>query len=135
MRHPSLRSLVKLVPLTRPARAGLLVLFVPACLVGAPKAPTADDRALAAAVARMCDVDRQAGLSADADPLAIGPKRTAWIAANVDHPDVIELRTLMSVKGAADQASMLRDRAQALGLASCPLADTLARTNEGGLSP
>jgi hypothetical protein len=123
MRHASIVSLVT------------LALGSSACFLAGPKAPTAEDRAFAAALSRMCDVDRQAGLAADSDPLALGPKRTEWIATNVDHPEVIELRTLMSVKGAADQACMLRDRAAAVGLASCPLADTLARTNEGGLSP
>jgi hypothetical protein len=99
------------------------------------KVQAAEQRAFAAAVARMCDVDRQAGITADADPLGAGPKRTAWIAANVDNPDAIELRTLMSVKGASEQATMLRERAKDLGLPSCPLAETLTRTGEGGLSP
>ena len=83
----------------------------------------------------MCDVDRQAGLSPDAEPLAVGAKRTAWITDNVPYPDVIELRTLMSVKGAAEQAGMLRDCARAAGLKGCALAESLARSGEGGLSP
>ena len=94
-----------------------------------------EQRAFAAGVARMCDVDRRAGLTTDADPLTLGQRRTAWIADHVESPDVIELRTLMSVKGAADQACMLRDKAAELGVQRCPLADTLAKTGEGGLSP
>jgi hypothetical protein len=99
------------------------------------KLSPSEQRAFAAGVARMCDVDRQGGLTTDADPLTLGQRRTAWIADHVESPDVIELRTLMSVKGAADQACMLRDKAAELGVLRCPLADTLAKTGEGGLSP
>ena len=100
------------------------------------KAPNPEEqRAFAAALVKMCDVDRQAGLTPEAEPLAVGVKRTAWITENVGNPDVIELRTLMSVKGAVDQASMLRECTRAAGIKECPLAETLARTGEGGLSP
>jgi hypothetical protein len=101
----------------------------------APRVPDAEQRAFTAAVATICEVDRRAGLSADADPLGVGAARTAWITANVDNPDSIELRTLLSVKGPSEQGSMLRDRAQELGLRSCALADTLEKTGVGGLSP
>jgi hypothetical protein len=118
----------------------ITVLLAPILLTACAATPEskvsiADQHAFAAAVARMCDVDRQAGISPDADPLGAGPKRTAWIAANVDNPDAIELRTLMSVKGASEQATMLRDRAKELGLRTCALAEALTRTGEGGLSP
>ena len=115
----------------------LLALALPACkLMPEAKAPDpAEQRAFAAALVKMCDVDRQAGLSPEAEPLAVGGKRTAWITENVGNPDVIELRTLMSVKGAVDQAGMLRACTQAAGLKSCALADSLAQTGEGGLSP
>jgi hypothetical protein len=101
----------------------------PTCLT--PEA----ERAFAAALTRMCDVDRQAGLSTEGDPLALGTQRTAWITEHVPNPEVIELRVLMSVKGAPEQATMLRDRARELGVKACPLAETLAKTGEGGLSP
>jgi hypothetical protein len=94
-----------------------------------------EQKAYAAALVKMCDVDRQAGLSVEAEPLAVGAKRTAWISENVGNPDIIELRTLMSVKGANEQADMLRARIKAAGLVGCPLADSLAKTGEGGLSP
>jgi hypothetical protein len=100
-----------------------------------PKMPPAERHAFAAAITRMCDVDRQAGLSPDSDPLGIGSKRTAWISANVDNPNAIELRTLMSVKGASDQGCMLRDLAKDLGLSGCALAESMERTGEGGLLP
>ena len=41
----------------------------------------------------------------------------------------------MSVKGAPEQACMLRDRARDLGVKDCALAESLAKTGEGGLSP
>jgi hypothetical protein len=121
-------------------KAGLsliALLALSACYTTPPRCLSPqEEHAFAEALGRMCDVDRQAGLSSDAaDPLALGPKRTAWITEHVPNPEVIELRVLMSVKGAPEQATMLRDRAQALGLKSCPLADSLAKTGEGGLSP
>jgi hypothetical protein len=115
----------------------LVATFV--CLVAGcapqPKVPCPEEKAFAAAVSQMCDVDRQAGLSADADPIGVGAKRTAWIAEHVDNPDAIELRVYLGVKGAGDQAVMLRDKARELGVRSCALADSLARTGEGGISP
>lgn len=114
----------------------LPLLALPACYTTpAPRMSPQEERAFAAALNRMCDVDRQAGLSEAGEPLALGPKRTAWITQNVDHPEIIELRVLMSVKGAPEQATMLRDRAASVGVKSCALADSLAKTGEGGLSP
>ena len=128
MHHFHHRALV-LVPL-------LPLLALPACVASPePRMPEPERRAFSAAVATMCDVDHLAGLSADADPLGVGVARTAWITANVDNPDSIELRTLLSVKGAAGQAGMLRDQAKELGLARCALADTLEKTGVGGISP
>ena len=100
-----------------------------------PRAPEPPGQSFAAAVAMMCDVDRQAGLSADADPLGVGARRTAWITDKVDNPDAIELRTLLSVKGAAEQAQMLRARAKGCGVGACALADSLEKNEAGGLSP
>jgi hypothetical protein len=114
------------------------VAVLTACCAASPPEPKmapAERRAFTVAVTRICDVDRQAGLSPDADPLGVGSKRTAWISANVDNPDAIELRTLMSVKGASDQGGMLRETAKDLGLPSCALADSLVKTGEGGLLP
>ena len=100
-----------------------------------PRAAEAPGQSFAVAVAMMCDVDRQAGLSAEADPLGVGAKRTAWITDKVDNPDAIELRTYLSVKGAAEQARMLRARASGCGVGACALADSLEKNETGGLSP
>jgi hypothetical protein len=123
MRHPS----ILLAP--------VLVLTACAASPPEPKMPASERRAFAAAVNRICDVDRHAGLEASADPLGVGSKRTAWISANVDNPDAIELRTMMSVKGASDQGCLLRDTAKDLGLPACALAESLEKTGEGGLLP
>lgn len=101
----------------------------------APKPPADACQPFAAAVGMICDVDRLGAIAADADPLAAGPKRSAWIAQHVDNPDAIELRTLMSVKGAGEQAKMLREHAKEVGVARCALADSLEHTGMGGLSP
>jgi hypothetical protein len=100
------------------------------------KCPSPEEqKAYAAALVKMCDVNRQAGLTPEGDLLGVGAKRTAWISDNVGNPEIIELRTLMSVKGAGDQATMLRERIKEAGIKGCPLADSLAQTGEGGLSP
>lgn len=82
----------------------------------------------------MCDVDKLAGLSGEADPISVGQRRTEWISQHVDNPDAIELRTLMSVKGAGEQASMLRDEAKGCGISSCALAGAI-EADGGGLAP
>jgi len=83
----------------------------------------------------ICDVDRLGNLSVADDPLGAGAKRTAWLSEHVDNPDGIELRTVLSVKGAAEQAKMLRDQARMLGVPRCALAEALEKTEMGGLSP
>jgi hypothetical protein len=115
----------------------VLSLALPACsLTPKPRAPVEEDaKRFAAAVAMICDVDRLAGLAPDADSLGVGLKRTAWITDKVDNPDAIELRVLLSVKGAADQGRMLRARAKDLCITSCALADALEASDSGGLAP
>ena len=110
-------------------------LFTVGCHAAPEPQPPQPGQPFPQALTMMCDVDRLAGLTPDAEPLAVGPRRTAWISEHVDNPDAIELRTLMSVKGAAEQASMLRDRAKEAGVTRCALADTLEKTGLGGLAP
>ncbi len=117
------------------------LILLSACALGAcmstpePRAPAPAGQSFKEAISVMCDVDKLAGVDADADPLGAGVKRTAYVNAHVDNPDGIELRTLLSVKGAADQARMLRERAKEAGEARCALADTLEKSGTGGLSP
>jgi hypothetical protein len=99
-----------------------------------PRAPSAEDKAAAEALQMICDVDRLAGVDADKDLLEAGAKRSAYLDEHDRNPEGIELRTLLSVKGAGDQAKMLRERARDCRL-SCALADTLERTGMGGLTP
>jgi hypothetical protein len=87
------------------------------------------------ALTMTCDVDRLGALGPEADPLALGRARSAWLAAHVESPDAIELLTLVSVKGASEQASMLRARAREAGLPRCALADALDADETGALSP
>ncbi|KYF69800.1 hypothetical protein BE15_01790 [Sorangium cellulosum] len=114
----------------------LLLPFFPAC-GPAPEAktPASGGQTFPEAVAMMCDVDRLAGLDAEADPISVGQGRSAWLAEHVESPDGIELRTMLSVKGAAEQGGMLRDEARKVGLSRCALADALERDGTGGLSP
>ncbi len=87
------------------------------------------------AIQSICDVDRLASITADDDPLSAGAKRSAWIQQHVENPDGIYLRTMLSVKGAGDQATALREEAKGVGLARCALADEIEKSGAGGLSP
>jgi hypothetical protein len=119
-----------------PLLALTLPLALAACAAPCPPKPApSGGQSFEAALGVICDVDRLAGLRSDADPLGVGNKRSSWLAAHADNPDAIELRTLMSVKGPADQAQMLRDQAKAHGVARCALADELEKSGVGGLSP
>jgi hypothetical protein len=115
--------------------APLFAFALVACASTPVSKSAAPGQPFAAAVGMMCDVDRLAAIAADGDPLGAGPKRSAWIAEHVDNPDAIELRTLMSVKGAGEQAKLLREQAKAAGVARCALADALEQSGMGGLSP
>lgn len=110
----------------------VLLLVLPACAMPEPKAPPPG---LAASVTKICDVDRLAGIDPDRDVLDAGAKRTAYLNEHDQNPDGIELRTLLSVKGASDQAKMLRESAKEAGTTRCALADVLEKTGIGGLAP
>jgi hypothetical protein len=118
----------------RPVLA-LVLLALPACTVAEAPPPKVAGQCYADALAVMCDVDHLAGLDPDADPIAVGQKRTEWIQTHAENPDSIELRVLMSVKGAGEQAEMLRGQAKQAGLPRCALADSLEKLGSGGLSP
>ncbi len=116
------------------AARALVLLALPGCTTPEPRAPT-QDKALAGAIQLICDVDRLAGVDADKDLLDAGARRSAYLDEHDTSPDGIELRTLLSVKGATDQAKMLRERAREVCNTGCALADTLDRTGMGGLTP
>jgi hypothetical protein len=102
-----------------------------------PKPPAAapPGQSFAEAVRLICDVDRVAGLAPGDDPIAIGRSRSEWLAEHVDNPDGIELKTLLSVKTAQEQAVAIRQQAKELGMGSCAVADSMEQTAMGGLSP
>jgi hypothetical protein len=111
-------------------------ILLASCAAAPPPPPAAPaGQTFPQAFALICDVDRLGNLSVTDDPLGAGAKRTAWLGEHVDNPDGIELRTVLSVKGAAEQAKMLHDQARMLGVPRCALADALEKTEMGGLSP
>ena len=123
--------------LEKSAPLALLVLLV---LVGcasqaAPPAAPETGQSFPEALKMVCNVDALAGLSDEQDPLTIGQARTAWITEHVENPDGIELRTLVSVKGAEEQAKTIREKAKEVGIEKCPLADSIENAGAGGLSP
>lgn len=99
------------------------------------KPPPAPAQPFPQAITMMCDVDRLGAITPEGEALGPGGKRTAWIADHVDNPEAIELRTQMSVKGAAEQGKMLRARAEEAGVKGCALADALEQSGAGGLAP
>jgi hypothetical protein len=76
------------------------------------------------AVERICNVDTLASVSMDEDPIAGDVRRFGWLEENVDNPDGIFLRTVLSVKAPAERCSMLREAMREVGVQRCPLADT-----------
>src|SRR5688572_16770255 len=78
---------------------------------------------------RLCEVDQRAGLDPESDPVTIEGERYDWALAHVEHPDVIELVTLMRVRSDAERVAMLRTSAKDARLRTCPLADTLEAAN------
>lgn len=100
-----------------------------------PKEPEIGGQSYPEAIQAFCEVDKLAGIAADEDPFEVGRKRTEWLRAHVENPDGIYLRTVISVKGPADQAVDLREEAKEHGLARCALADDLEKTGLGGISP
>jgi hypothetical protein len=100
-----------------------------------PKEPEPPGQSYPEAVRVFCDVDKLAGLATDDDRITLGQKRGAWIKDHVENPDGIYLRTILSVKGAADQASELRREAKETGISRCALADDLEKNGDGGLAP
>ena len=82
----------------------------------------------------MCDVDKLGAIASD-DPFEAGRKRGEVIQANVENPDGIYFRTLLSVKGAAEQGAELRKEAKEAGITPCALADELEKSGAGGIAP
>jgi hypothetical protein len=117
--------------------AAILLVVSPGCGAAAPalEVPPASAQTFADAIGIICDVDRLAGLSVDEDVLAIGQKRSEWLADRIENPDGIELRTRLSVKSPEEQAVTIRAKAREVGLASCTLADSIEQLSAGGLSP
>ncbi|MCC6557800.1 MAG: hypothetical protein IT372_33040 [Polyangiaceae bacterium] len=117
--------------------APILVLPLAGCAAAAPPPtpPPRETQTFAEAVKMLCDVDTLAGLSPDEDPIAIGQRRTEWLADRIENPDGIYFKTILSVKGAEDQAAAMRDEARKMGLPRCALADSIEQHSGGGLSP
>lgn len=98
------------------------------------KEPDHSGQSYAEALRVMCDVDKVGSIAED-DPFEAGRKRGEVISANVLNGDAIYFRTMLSVKGAAEQAADLRKEAKDCGIDRCALADNLEKTGAGGLSP
>lgn len=99
-----------------------------------PKEPDIGGPTYGEALRVMCEVDKLGGISTE-DPFEAGRKRTEVIQANVENPDGIYFRTLLSVKGAAEQAAELRKEAKEAGLETCALADDIEKAGAGGIAP
>jgi hypothetical protein len=99
-----------------------------------PKEPEPTGQTYAEALRVMCDVDKIGAIASD-DPFEAGRLRTEAMKANVDNGDAIYLRTMLSVKGPAEQAAELRAEAKEAGIASCALADELETSGGGGIAP
>jgi hypothetical protein len=117
---------------------GLIILL--AC---AGKEPAAQPAASGAqsfeqALELICDVDelrKKEAPDAEEDAMAVGRLRTRILNERVESPDGIFLLTMLSVKGAKEQAALLRKELAAAGGQRCRLADSLEADELGALSP
>jgi hypothetical protein len=106
-------------------KSACLVMFtMAACSPPPPKSPETGT-SFQEGVRRLCEVDQRAGLDPDLDPVTIEGERYEWAIGHVEHPDVIELVTILRVRSEAERVEMLRSFARQAELASCPLADTI----------
>jgi hypothetical protein len=87
------------------------------------------------AMKMLCNVDELAKLTPEEDLLEVGRKRSAWLSDEVDNGDFIEFRTLVSVKLPEEQVAKIRAKAKEVGIASCPLADSIEKEPTGVLVP
>lgn len=110
----------------------LWAIAVVSLLVGCARPPPEEPEPYAGqsfceAMELMCEVDRRAGLTAEPDPIEKTQKREDYLTEHVKNPDAIYFRTLLKVKANHEKATALRAEAREAGIASCPLADTVAR--------
>jgi len=107
----------------------LLTLFLAGCgprlAAPEPRVESAPEQPFSDALRVICEVDRRASIGDDLDPVERAEKRNDYLSEHVKNPDAIELRTLWSVKLPNEQAKELRERAKAIGLARCALAEAL----------
>lgn len=111
-------------------RPSLVVALVTSCVACAEQTPASSPQSgvsFREGLQRLCEVDEHGGLSPSEDPVTIESERYNWALANVEHPDVIELVTLMRVKSVPERVTMLHDACAQAQLKNCPLADTLAQ--------
>lgn len=106
-----------------------LVIAASACLSScSPHGPAKEPQhgiPFAEGMRRLCAVDERAGLDPDDDPITIESARYDWALSNVEHPDVIELVTLMRTRSTGERVEMLRRSAKQAQLKQCALADSL----------
>jgi hypothetical protein len=88
-----------------------------------PGGPGPSGQTYKQAVQVVCDVDKLAQLDAAEPEELADAKRFSYLEANVDNPDGIYLRTLLSVSFGHDRECLLRDAQKDAGLGSCSLAD------------
>jgi hypothetical protein len=112
------------------ALVSIAVLF-DGCAQSAPAvAPDESGQSFCDAMKVICDVDRLAGLTSHEDPIDVSQKRADFIRDHVMNGDAIYLRTLWSTQAAGERAKDMRVKASEVGVASCPLADSLEREGD-----
>lgn len=107
----------------------LLALSLPVACSQEPARAPRSEPSFTEGMRRLCEVDQRAVLDAELDPITIESERYDWALAHVEHPDVIELLTLMRVRSDAERVEMLDTAAVDAGLSACPLADTLRQAS------
>jgi hypothetical protein len=114
-----------------------VIRFVPLALVGlacgrpAARAPEPEPaQSYREALVLICEADRHVRPEAGADPLELAQAREDFLRGEIDNPDAIYFRTLLTVKSGPERAAALREEADKVGLTRCELAHTF---ESGGL--
>ncbi|NUO47983.1 MAG: hypothetical protein HOV80_03910 [Polyangiaceae bacterium] len=92
-------------------------------------APGPSGQTYCEAVEAICDVDRLAGVT-DADIVEADQKRFSYMEANVDNPQGVYLRTILSASTPAERATIMRDAQAEAGLTRCGYAESEAKRQD-----
>jgi hypothetical protein len=115
----------------RPLCFVLLAACAPATYRVPPPAPAPgpSGQTYCQAIEVICDVDRRAQIT-EADVVLVDQQRFSYLEANVDNPEGVYLRTILSASTPAERAEIMTEAQREADLASCPYAEAERQRND-----